>query len=139
MRTVCSVCLTVAAALIAGLLCSARAADSDASTMTYGATAAAVWKDKDGEAHVAAGFAANYTSQEEADRDALLNCQNNGGEGCKIAGRFSNGSCGYITIGVAVADKSVSWGAGPTKEDALDGCQKAGLACREPVGGCTHK
>lgn len=102
---------------------------------SWGALAAGLWNDSSGAAHVASGAAWNYPTISAASDAAMAQCKSYGGQNCSIVGTFSNGGCGYITVGTG--NGATRWGIGPTAADATNQCTAGGFTCRPPVGGCT--
>ncbi len=103
----------------------------------FGAAAAGLWRDSDGNAHVATGIAWNYPTMAEAESEAISRCENAGGENCRVVGTFDNGGCGYISVGHD--DDGVRYGMGPTEEAAQERCESGGYTCKPPAGGCTSR
>jgi len=101
----------------------------------WGALAAGTWQDASGGAHVAIGSAYNYETAAIARREARKECRRRG-INCRVVGTFSNGACGYITVGQT--SDGVAWYSGPSYSDVLRKCQRAGYGCKEPIGGCTE-
>lgn len=94
----------------------------------YGASAAGINGDQ-----VGVGYANNYPSQEEADAEALQQCEQRTAN-CRIVGRFWNGGCGYITT---TASSGTCYGYGASAAIARQECEARGCTCQTPIGGCT--
>src|SRR6202050_1671242 len=75
------------------------AACSGEQTGDWGAIETVIWHDTSGNAHAVYGVALHGKTISKASTAALLDCQSNSGELCQIAGTFSDGGCGYISIG----------------------------------------
>ena len=105
----------------------------------WGAIAAALWRDRNGTARVAAGASWNQPSENDAINAALYNCRNQGGQDCKIIGNTFTG-CGYVATGNTAA--SVRYGTGESPEAALSQCRQGGFQCvpssTNPIGGCSN-
>ena len=103
---------------------------------SWGAVAAALWRDSSGTAHVRSGYAANYPTEEAARNAALSKCEEGAAGNCRIVGTFHNGGCGYIAVGNS--SRGVSWGAGATAAAAESECRQGGeYDCNRAIGGCT--
>jgi hypothetical protein len=113
------------------------AACSGEQTGDWGAIATVIWHDNSGNAHAAYGVGLHGKTISKASTAALLDCQSNSGELCQIAGTFSNGGCGYISIGAGTND--VRLGMSSTSDQALKECTSNGDTCKTPDGGCTNK
>jgi hypothetical protein len=106
----------------------------------WGATAAAIWQDSSRTEHVASGVAWDYATQAEAIAAAIADCQKGGGgSNCKSTGTFSNGGCGYISVGNSGGKGGVCWGTSSTAAVAVSECQSKGCTCKPADGGCTKQ
>lgn len=106
-------------------------------TGNWGAIAVATWDDSKGEAKVGAAVEENLPSLSQASSAALLACQKTTVHVCNIVGTFSNGKCGYVSVGHNA--KEVSWAISAAPQDALNDCTAGGHTCQQPVGGCNNK
>jgi hypothetical protein len=109
----------------------------------WGAIAGATWKDGSGE-HASDGTSWDYRSKSQAISAALSQCQQaGGGSQCKIVGTFSNGGCGYISIGngdASFVQGRACYGSGNTAAAAENSCHTAGcMTCKPADGGCTQR
>lgn len=107
----------------------------DAGANGFGAVAADM-EDYSDETVVSAGTAVS-SSRLEADQQAIKQCEAVDGINCKIVRRFSNGECGYISVGRQ--DSGVCWGAASTRAEAFDQCRQKGCSCKSPIGSCTSE
>jgi hypothetical protein len=126
-----SICCPGNAHTVIGAACPAEQAGD------WGAIATVIWHDKSGNAHAAFGVGLHGKTISQASTAALLDCQSNSGELCQIVGTFSDGNCGYISIGSGTND--VRWGISSTSDQALKECTSNGDTCKTPAGGCTNK
>lgn len=101
------------------------------SLVRWAAVAAGLWRDGNGTAHAATGFAVRST-ESDANSAAVESCQNIG-QNCSAIRSWSSG-CGYITTGNTQG--RVRWGSGATAQSAIDQCQDGGYSCKQPIGGC---
>ena len=85
------------AAILVGSLISA-ASILPAAAGTYGALSAGFWKDENGALHVTSGTAKNFSSPERATDAANEACFAQG-RNCHVVSTFSNGGCGFISVG----------------------------------------
>lgn len=106
-------------------------------TGDWGAIATVTWHDNSGRAHAAGGVGLHDKTISQASTTALLDCQGASGELCQIARTFSNGGCGYISIGSGEND--VRFAVSSTSDQALKACTSTGDTCKTPAGGCTNK
>lgn len=108
----------------------------------WGAIAAAIWQDGGGE-YVRSGVSWNYASKSQAIAAAISQCQDaGGGQYCKSVGTFSNGACGYISVGNSggiLGGGRVCYGLGNTESEAMNQCQIRGCTCKAADGGCTAR
>jgi hypothetical protein len=74
------------------------AATVPAAAGTYGALAAGFWKDDNGVLHVTSATAKNYGSPGRAE-DAAIDACFRDGRNCHVVSSFSNGGCGFISVG----------------------------------------
>jgi hypothetical protein len=100
----------------------------------YGALSAGFWKDENGALHVTSGVARNFSSPGRAERAANDACLEDG-RNCHVIGTFSNGGCGYISVGHNAHD--TRYGVGATARRAFNNCSKDDFECNPPKGGCT--
>jgi hypothetical protein len=121
------------AAILVGSLLSA-ASILPAAAGTYGALSAGFWKDDSGALHVTAGTAKNFSSPERA-ADAANEACFAQGRNCHVVSTFSNGGCGFISVGHNAG--STRYGTGSTAQKAFDNCKADGFDCNLPKGGCT--
>ena len=101
----------------------------------WGAIACAVWRDGNGQAHVAVGSAIGYSTEQEAISLAQSQCKGRGGRKCD-AESFNNG-CGYIAVGNARG--RVGCQSGTTIDRATSKCRAQGYTCKTPIGGCVNQ
>jgi len=103
---------------------------------TYGALAAGFWKDDNGGLHVTAGTAKNFSSPGRAE-DAAVDACFRDGRNCHVVSSFSNGGCGFISVGRNT--HATRYGIGATPQRAFENCTKDGFDCNLPKGGCTDQ
>jgi hypothetical protein len=104
---------------------------------SYGAIAAIEYRTSSGAAEVAAAQSVGKTLS-GASAAALYNClQNSGGALCKIVGGFSDGGCGYVSVGHS--PNGVRFWVSDTAQGAVDGCSVNGFTCKPAIGACTSK
>jgi len=103
----------------------------------FGAIALAFWTDRNGTKRAATGVVWNYASQAEADQKALERCRNEGGQGCSVRARFSNGNCGYVSLARDGSGNCAGWAG--TKEEAIKQCRARGCQCKPAIGNCTAR
>lgn len=125
-----SICCPGSTHAVIGSACSGE------KTGDWGAIATVIWNDNSGIAHAAYGVGLHDKTISQASTDALLDCQSSG-ELCHIAGTFSNGGCGYVSIGSGKND--VRLAISSTSDQALKECTSNGDTCKAPAGGCTNK
>lgn len=121
------------AAILFGSLIAA-ASIAPAAAGQYGALSAGFWKDESGALHVTAGTAKNFSSPDRA-ADAANDACFAQGTNCHIVSTFSNGGCGFISVGHNA--RSTRYGTGSTAQRAFDNCSVDGFDCNPPRGGCT--
>jgi hypothetical protein len=112
------------------------AATVPAAAGTYGALAAGFWKDDNGVLHVTSGTAKNYGSPGRAE-DAAIDACFRDGRNCHVVSSFSNGGCGFISVGRNT--HATRYGVGATPQRAFENCTKDGFDCNPPKGGCTNQ
>ena len=103
---------------------------------TYGALAAGFWKDDNGGLHVTSGTAKNFSSPGRAE-DAAVDACFRDGRNCHVVSSFSNGGCGFISVGRNT--HATRYGIGATPQRAFENCTKDGFDCNLPKGGCTDQ
>jgi hypothetical protein len=92
----------------------------------------ALWRDGNGTARVAAGFASGYTGG-QATNAALNQCQAVGGRGCETKGPWRG--CAYVTVGKT--QNGVLWAIGASPERVVAIIRNAGaISWQAPIGGC---
>jgi hypothetical protein len=112
------------------------AATVPAAAGTHGALAAGFWKDDNGVLHVTSGTAKNYSSPGRAE-DAAIDACFRDGRNCHVVSSFSNGGCGFISVGRNT--HATRYGIGATPQRAFENCAKDGFDCNLPKGGCTNQ
>jgi hypothetical protein len=120
------------AVLVGSLIGAASIAPAFAGS--YGALSAGFWKDENGALHVSAGTAKNFSSPRRA-ADAANDACFEEGRNCHVVSTFSNGGCGFISVGHNA--QSTRYGTGSTARKAFDNCSVDGFDCNPPKGGCT--
>ena len=103
---------------------------------SWGAIATVEWDDSTGNAHVDAAVSYDSKTLSQASAAALTDCQKASGQLCHIVGTFSNGNCGYVSVGHGGNDARVAYSG--TAAEALKECTVGGDACKAPIGGCTN-
>jgi hypothetical protein len=103
---------------------------------TYGALAAGFWKDDNGGLHVTSGTAKNFSSPGRAE-DAAVDACFRDGRNCHVVSSFSNGGCGFISVGRNT--HATRYGIGASPQRAFENCTKDGFDCNLPKGGCTDQ
>lgn len=100
----------------------------------WNAVAGGIWR-VNGIVQVAIGYSGTRRTEAEARASAQEQCEQAGGQNCKVIGA-SNSGCYYITTGRN--NGGAGWNAGASSDIALRNCRAEGYVCKTPIGGCVE-